>query len=137
MVALDLFEAAHPARLTERKSIMKNYIQPGANLTVAAPADVASGAGVKVGVLFGVAQGAALSGAAVVICTEGVYELGKTSAQAWAVGDAIYWNNSTKLCTTATTAGNLLIGVAVAAAANPSSTGIVRLNGAVPADVTA
>jgi len=116
---------------------MKNYIQPGANLTVVALADVASGAGVKVGVLFGVAQGDALSGADVVICTEGVYELGKTSSQAWSVGDVIYWNNSTKLCTTATTAGNLLIGVAVEAAGNPSSTGKVRLNGAAPAAVTA
>lgn len=113
---------------------MKNYIQPGANLTVVAPADVTSGAGVKVGVLFGVAQGDALSGADVVICAEGVFELPKTSAQAWTVGAAIYWTGSA--CTTATTAGNLLIGVAVAAAANPSATGIVRLNGAAPAAVT-
>ena len=74
------------------------------------------------------------SGADVAIATEGVYELPKTSAQAWTVGAAIYWTGSA--ATTATTAGNLLIGVAAAAAANPSSTGFVRLNGAAPAAVT-
>lgn len=111
-----------------------NYIQDGDNLTVPAPANVSSGDGVKVGVLFGVASTDALSGADVVIATKGVYELPKTSAQAWTVGAAIYWTGSA--ATTATTTGNVLIGVAAAAAANPSATGMVRLNGAAPAAVT-
>lgn len=111
-----------------------NFIQSGSNLTVPAPAAVSSGDGVKVGVLFGVASTDADSGADVVIATEGVYKLPKTSAQAWTVGAAIYWTGSA--ATTATTAGNLLIGVAAQAAANPSSTGMVRLNGAAPAAVT-
>lgn len=115
---------------------MKNYIQPGGILTVPAPAIVASGAGVKVGVLFGVAQADAASGAPVAIATEGVFTLPKTEAQAWTVGAAIYWDPTPGECTTATTAGNLLIGVAVAAANNPSTTGTVRLNGAAPAAVT-
>lgn len=114
---------------------MKNYQQPGDNLTIPAPASVSSGDGVKVGVLFGVAVSDADSGDDVVIATKGVYELPKTSAQAWTVGAAIYWTGSA--CTTATTAGNLLIGVAAEAAANPSGTGMVRLNGAAPAAVTA
>ena len=113
-----------------------NYIQDGDNITVAAPAEVSSGDGVKVGVLFGVASTDAASGADVVIATKGVYELPKTSAQAWTVGAAIYWNNSSSVATTATTAGNLFIGVAAAVAANPSATGLVRLNGAAPAAVT-
>lgn len=47
---------------------MKNFVQPGEVLTVPAPAGgVASGAGVKLGVLFGVAQGAAAEGAPVAI----------------------------------------------------------------------
>lgn len=111
-----------------------NYIQDGDNLTVPAPANVSSGDGVKVGVLFGVASTDALSGEDVVIATKGVYELPKTSAQAWTVGAAIYWTGSA--ATTATTAGNVLIGVAAAVAANPSATGLVRLNGAAPAAVT-
>lgn len=115
---------------------MKNYVQPGDNLTVTAPADTASGAGVKVGVLFGVASHDALSGEPLVIATRGVYELPKTSAQAWTEGAAIYFIPGTGLCTTATTTGNLLIGVAAAVAANPSATGLVRLNGSAPAAVT-
>lgn len=116
---------------------MKNFVQPGDVVTVPAPADVASGAGVKVGVLFGVAVRDAASGDDIDIAVTGVVEIAKTSAQAWAVGEPVYFNNTTKLATTATTAGNLLIGAAVAAAVNPSSTGLVRLNGAAPAAVTA
>lgn len=115
---------------------MKNFIQPGESLTIPAPADVLSGAGVKAGVLFGVAQHDALSGADVSIATTGVFTLAKTSAQAWTVGAAIYFIPGTGLCTTATTTGNLLIGTAAAAAANPSATGDVRLNGSAPAAVT-
>jgi predicted RecA/RadA family phage recombinase len=115
---------------------MKNFVQPGEVLTIPAPAAVLSGGPVSAGVLFGVAQHAAASGVAVDIATRGVFELAKTSAQAWTVGAAIYYIPTTGLCTTATTAGNLLIGVAAAAAANPSATGLVRLNGSAPAAVT-
>ena len=113
-----------------------NQIQAGENITVAAPYDVASGAGAMVGVLFGIVQTTVLSGADVVLATRGVFEINKLSAQAWAVGAAIYWDNTNKRCTTATTTGNLFIGVAVVAAVNPSSTGIVRLNGSAPTAVT-
>lgn len=111
-----------------------NFIQNGDFMTVPAPAAVESGDGVKVGVLFGIASTDAESGADVAIATKGVYELPKTSAQAWTVGAAIYWTGTA--ATTATTTGNLLIGTAAAAAANPSATGLVRLNGAAPAAVT-
>lgn len=110
-----------------------NYIQPGCNLTIPAPANVSSGGGVLSGVLFGVALGDADSGDDVVIATEGVFTLPKTSAQAWTVGAAIYWDDDGDGATTATTAGNVFIGVAAAAASNPSSTGVVRLNGSAPA----
>ena len=116
---------------------MKNFIQAGDVITVAAPANVLSGAGVKVGMIFGVACGDAVSGADVEIAVSGVFSLAKTSAQAWSVGDPIYWNNTSKVCTTATTAGNIFIGVAAAAAANPSSVGTVRLNASFPAAATA
>ena len=114
---------------------MKNFVQDGDAITVTAPANVLSGAMVTSGVLAGVAAHDALSGADVLIATEGVFNLAKTSAQAWTLGAAIYVIPATGLCTTATTVGNLLIGVAVAAAANPSATGRVRLNGAFPAAV--
>lgn len=107
---------------------MKNYIQPGDVVAVPAPANVASGDGVLVGALFGVATFSALSGAEVEVKTRGVYELPKTAAQAWTVGAAVYWDNTAKECTT-TASGNTLIGKALAVAANPSSSGVVRLNG--------
>ena len=44
---------------------MRNYIQPGHAITLAAPYDVVSGAGLLVGSIFGVASHDALSGAEV------------------------------------------------------------------------
>lgn len=105
---------------------MKNFIQSGDNLEVAAPYDVTSGAGALVGSLFGIATTTALSGAKVVLKTCGVFTLAKNSAEAWTVGAKIYWDNTNKVCTT-TSSGNTLIGVALAVAANPSATGVVRL----------
>ncbi len=113
---------------------MKNFIQPGKVVTVTAPRDVASGELVVVGLLTGVAQHTAANGTPVEIVTEGVFDLAKTSAQAWAtVGLPIYAIPSTGAVTTAATAGNVLVGVNVATAANPSAIGRVRLNGAAPA----
>lgn len=109
--------------------MMKNFIQPGDCITIAAPYDVVSGAGALVGSLFGVASGDALSGADVVLCRTGVFSMAKVSAQAWTVGAKIYWDDTAKLCTTVSTS-NSLIGVATAAAANPSGTGDVLLDGA-------
>jgi predicted RecA/RadA family phage recombinase len=107
---------------------MKNYIQPGDVITVAAPADVASGDLVVVGDIVGVAAYSALSGAQVEIKTSGVFELKKVSAQAWAtVGLPIYVASGEATSAKST---NKLIGVNVATAANPSGTGFVRLNGA-------
>lgn len=109
---------------------MKNHVQDGDVLPLTAPYDVASGAGLLVGALFGVAMTAAASGASVQARTRGVYTLPKTSAQAWTVGAKVYWDDTNKVATS-TASGNTLIGCAVAAAANPSATGIVRLNGSV------
>jgi len=109
---------------------MKNFVQPGKTVTVAAPYDVASGAGCLVGSLFGVATIDAVSGANVDITTCGVYTLPKTSAQAWTVGAKVYWDDTNKVATTTATS-NTLIGCAMAVAANPSATGDVRLNGTV------
>ena len=114
----------------------KNFIQRGAVVGVPAPRNVTSGELVVVGVLAGVAQHDALSGTPVEIATEGVFVLPKTSAQAWTVGAAIYVTPATGICTTASTAGNLLIGVALEAAANPTPSGVVRLNGSAPVAVT-
>ena len=75
---------------------MKNFIQPGKVITVAAPADVLSGAGVMIGSIFGVAAFDALSGVDVEISTEGVFEMPKLTANVMAVGNKVNWNNATK-----------------------------------------
>ncbi|MDI6026099.1 DUF2190 family protein [Corticibacterium sp. UT-5YL-CI-8] len=105
---------------------MKNYVQKGENLTVPAPANVLSGAGVVLGSIFGVAAGDATSGAPVDLVTEGVFELPKVSALAIAIGDVVYFDNATKLVSK-TASGNIKIGYATAVSANPSAIATVKL----------
>lgn len=109
---------------------MKNYVQDGDTLDLLAPYDVLSGAGFKVGSIIAIAVADALSGAAVQGVTEGVYDVKKTSAQAWTVGAKIYWDDTAKEFTSVSTS-NTLVGAATAIAANPSSTGYVKLDGAI------
>lgn len=107
---------------------MQNYIQPGDSITVTAAAAASSGAGVKLGNLFGVASGDAEIGENLVLTTTGVFELPKVSTDDLAVGDAVYFRSSDSTVTS-TASGNTKIGVAVAAAGNPSGAVRVRLNG--------
>lgn len=108
---------------------MKNYIQDGDVVTLTAPYNVNSGAGLLVGSIFGVAANTALSGAPVEAAVEGVFDLVKTSGQAWAQGVRVYWDDSTKAVTT-TASTNKLIGVALAAALSGDVIGRVRLTAA-------
>lgn len=104
---------------------MKTFIQTGDIVEVIAPADVKSGDLVEVGKLVGIACADALSGAPVNIKTSGVFTVKKVSAQAWTVGAPVYVASG-EATTTAST--NTLIGHALAIAANPSATGVVRLS---------
>lgn len=113
---------------------MKNFVQQGHSLSLAAPYNVLSGAGFLVGAIFAVAAFDALLGEQVEGVLHGVYTLPKTSAQAWTEGALIYWDNTNKRCDTDGTVG-MLIGTATDVAANPSSTGTVRLNGTSPRGV--
>ena len=109
---------------------MKNYVQPGNTITLTAPYAVASGDGLLVGSIFGVASGTAALGETVEAALTGVYDLKKVASQAWAAGDKVYWDNTAKVCTT-TVGTNTLIGVAVKAVGGTAgeTTGTVRLNG--------
>ena len=73
---------------------MKNFIQPGKSIDVAAPADVVSGQGVRIANLFGVAVATKLSGETVAIEVEGVFEMDKLTANVMTVGQKVNWNNS-------------------------------------------
>lgn len=106
---------------------MKNYIQPGNQITVAAPELIASGDGVLIGALFGVANGDAPSGQPLVLSTVGVFTLPKKTTDAIAVGAALYWDaDESEVTVTAT--DNTRIGHAVTAAGNPSARVAVRLS---------
>ena len=109
---------------------MKNYVQPGKTITLAAPYAVAAGDGLLVGAIFGAATAAAGNGEAVEAVLVGVFDLKKTASQAWAVGDKIYWDNTAKEATKTLT-GNTLIGAALEAVGNGATEtiGRVRLSG--------
>lgn len=110
---------------------MKNYVQPGLTLTLVAPYAVVSGAGLLVGSIFGVATGAAASGAPVEAQLRGVCDLAKATGAAWTQGARIYWDDAAKNCTTNAAAGaNKLIGVAAQAQASGDATGRVLLTAA-------
>lgn len=111
---------------------MQNFVQPGKFMELVAPYDRLSGQGAKVGAAFGIATVDVLSGATANFLMEGVVTHAKTSAQAWAQGDRIYWDDTNKRCDNVSTVGEF-IGVAAAVAANPSSTGYFKLNEAAPA----
>ena len=109
---------------------MKNFVQTGDVVTVAAPAAVVSGQGLLIGALFGVACTSAASGADVELKTVGVYDLPAASADVVTVGAKLYWDNAAKQLTS-TVASNTLVGAALAAKAGGVTTARVRLNGTV------
>jgi predicted RecA/RadA family phage recombinase len=110
---------------------MQNYVQPGDTLTLLAPYTVASGAGLLVGSIFGVASADAASGAEVETQMTGVFDLPKVASQAWTVGVRVYWDDTNKWLTS-TASTHKLVGVAVAAVGSGAGeiTGRVRLTGA-------
>jgi len=109
---------------------MKNFKQKGDVVTLISAAAVASGVGLLVGSLFGITTNAAAAGATVEVLREGVFTVAKNSAEAWAVGDKVYWDDTAKAFTITNTT-DTLVGVAYAIAANPSASGTVLLDGAI------
>jgi predicted RecA/RadA family phage recombinase len=109
---------------------MLNQRQAGDTVAVVAPSGgFISGNAYALGAaLFGIAGFTCAAGAMGELWLKGTYALAKTSAQAWVLGDIIYWNAGTSLCSNVSTDGPR-IGIATAAAANPSATCEVRLDG--------
>lgn len=107
----------------------KNFIQPGDTITLTAPYAVASGDGLLVGSIFGIATGTAALGESVEAALVGVFDIAKVGSQAWTVGAKVYWDNTNKRTTTVAT-DNTLIGAATEAAAGGAgdTVGRVRLN---------
>ncbi|MBK5927227.1 DUF2190 family protein [Rhodobaculum claviforme] len=108
---------------------MKTYIQNGHVITVPTPAGgIASGAGLIVGNIFGIAAYSAAEGDPLELATTGVYKLPKASAAVLTVGARVAWDNIAKVVTTPA-AGRFPIGIATEAAGNAITSVAVRLDG--------
>ena len=108
---------------------MKTFIQPGNVISVTAPAGgVASGDGVIVGSLFGIAACDALAGESVEIATTGVFDLNKDSATVLSQGDRVAWDDSA-MEIALPGAGLYPVGMATVAAGDGATTVTVRLDG--------
>jgi predicted RecA/RadA family phage recombinase len=107
-------------------------VQDGRTLDLDPGATVASGIGHLFGAaLFGVAAVDAVSGTKSSFITSGVVTIGKTSALAISVGDRLFWDATNSVVNKTTTAQQQ-VGVAVEAAANPSSTVKMKIMQALP-----
>jgi predicted RecA/RadA family phage recombinase len=109
---------------------MKNQVQVGDSIAVVAPSGgFTDGLCYQIGAaLFGVASYTCVAGATGELWLKGVFTLTKLTTQVWALGDIIYWDNINHWCSNVATDGNR-VGIATAAAANPSAVGEVRLDG--------
>ncbi|MBK5924057.1 hypothetical protein CCR90_09785 [Rhodovulum sulfidophilum] len=101
--------AAHPGRLRlwpHQREIADSIGNPAVErVTATATAAATSGAGVKMGNLFGIASCDAAIGEPLVLVTEGVFEMPKVSTDDFTVGAAVCWRSSDGAVTT-TASGN-------------------------------
>lgn len=108
---------------------MKTYIQNGHFITVPTPAGgIASGDGLIVGSIFGIAAYSAAEGDPLELATTGIHKLPKATAAVLTVGARVAWDNTAKQVNTPA-AGRFPIGIAVEAAGNGTTSVAVRLDG--------
>ena len=109
---------------------MKNSIQEGDRLALAAPYAVSSGGGALIGATFGVAVTDLANGEVGTFVLEGVCTHAKVTGTSTggAQGAKAYWVAATKNISAASS-GNTLIGVFAATCADGDATCVVRLNG--------
>lgn len=108
---------------------MKNFVRPGDRLPIAAaPYAVTAGQGLQLNQLFGVAITSAAISTTTEISTKGVFTLTKQTAQAWAQGAILYWDNAGRQVTT-TVGTNKIIGYAAQAQLAGDTVGQVWLPG--------
>lgn len=106
---------------------MKTFNQEGDVLTLTPGAAVASGVGYLFGTsLFGIAVNDVAISTPGEFITEGVVTIAKTSALAITAGDRLFWDPSGK-CVNKTLASQQCVGIALADAANPSATVVMKL----------
>lgn len=93
---------------------MKNFLQEGETLDVVAPSGGLTADQVYfVGAIVGVVASTVLEGETTALDRCGVFSLPKTTSQAWAFGDPLYWNPGTSKFTNAWADGVIPAGTAV------------------------
>jgi predicted RecA/RadA family phage recombinase len=107
---------------------MKNAFQRGNVVTLVAPYPVRSGDGVQVGGLFGIAASDAPANAAVECELVGAAQINAYPDDVGEIGDAIYWDNSSRWATTSNS--GMEIGYLLSPKRPGSTTVLVRLIGA-------
>jgi predicted RecA/RadA family phage recombinase len=105
----------------------QNFIQEGDQIEIPILAAVVTGAPVLYGTKLGIPlRSSTVVGEPVSHRFAGVFEFAKTTSEAWAVGAALYWNDTTKKLTT-TASGNTLVAWAAQPAIAAATTGQARL----------
>lgn len=94
-----------------------NFVQDGKRMTVTLGATLATGAGLLVGLTFGVVLSGGGSGDITELGIEGVWTLPKLSTDDVAQGVLLYWDDTNKRLTV-TASGNTLVAKAWEAAGN-------------------
>ncbi len=108
---------------------MQNYVQNGHVITVATPTGgIASGDGLIVGNIFGIAAYSAAEGDPMELLTIGVFKLPKATAAVLTVGARVAWDNTGKNINVPGT-GRFPVGIATEAAGNGTTSVAVRLDG--------
>ncbi len=110
---------------------MKNYVQEGDILDLAAPYAVNAGDGAQVGSIFAVAVNALANTEVGPFARCGVFDLTALSTATGAQGAKVYWDNANKRVDTDSTVGQL-IGALETAKLNAETTARVVLNEGVP-----
>jgi len=108
---------------------MENFVQQGSRLTYlnGTSVDIDSGDVVLLTNRIGIAVVDIEADDSGEVQIEGVFELTKTTGQAWTVGQQLYWD-ATNSAVTTTAGANQAAGVAAEIVASATATGNVKIN---------
>jgi predicted RecA/RadA family phage recombinase len=109
---------------------MKIYYGKGDSINIIAPFNLTGGQGLQIKAIFGIVGADTLAGLQAALHLVGEMAITtKVSAQTWAVGDSVYWDNDLKNFANATVSGGIKIGVVTEIAASGQTNAKIRLNG--------
>ncbi len=103
------------------------YRQEGESIDYTPVADVAAGDVIDLGNFVGIATHPIAANIMGALAIEGVFDINKFTAEVWAVGDIIYWDQGTLTATKTVGYSEAKIGFAVRVALTGDATGRVKL----------